>query len=127
MRIIPIADEPSPPFRRWMGHSQAHWEGETLVVETAGFMPDEGFKLARPLYISPNAQVTERFTRLSPTQLMYDFTVVDPDAYTQPWRGQHVFDISSAPMFEYACHENNYSLTNVLMAGRMQDAAKTRK
>lgn len=124
VRIIPIAAAPLPSFRRWMGHSQGHWEGETLVVKTTGFMPDEGFKLSRPLYISHNARVTERFTRLGETQLLYDFTVDDPDAYTQAWRGQHVLDVSQQPMFEYACHENNYSLANILMAGRKQDAVK---
>lgn len=124
VRIIPIADETPPPssFRRWTGHSHASWDGETLVVETQGFMPDEGFKLARPLYISPDARVTERFTRLSETQLLYDFTVDDPAAYTEAWRGQHVFDISTQRMFEYACHENNYALSNILLAGRKQDA-----
>jgi hypothetical protein len=124
VRIIPISDAPPPPFPRWMGHSRGRWEGETLVVETSGFVPGDGFKLARPIWISDAARVTERFTRLSATQLLYDFTVDDPGAYTQAWRGQHVFDISQQRMFEYACHENNYSLSNILMAGRMRDKAR---
>lgn len=122
-RIIPITNDPPPSFRRWNGHSRGRWEGETLVVETAGFVPGDAFKLARPLWISPEARVTERFTRLSETQLLYDFTVDDPIGFTQPWRGQHVFDMSTQRSFEYACHENNYSLANILLAGRKQDAA----
>ena len=124
VRIIPIMDDTPPAFARWMGHSRGRWDDETLVVETRGFVPGDAFKLSRPLWISPDAHVTERFTRLSATQLLYDFTVDDPAAYTQPWRGQQVFDISQQRDFEYACHENNYSLANVLMGGRRFDAAK---
>ena len=123
VRIIPISNEAPPPFRRWMGHSRGRWEGETLVVETRGFVSGDSFKLSRPLFISPDALVVERYTRLSETQLLYDFTVDDPVAYTQTWRGQHVFDISAQREFEYACHEDNHSLINILQGGRVRDAA----
>ena len=127
IRIIPITDKPQPDFRRWMGVSRAHWEGETLVVETKGFMPGDAFKPASPILVSDTAHVTERFTRLSDGELLYEYTVVDPDTFTQTWRVQQVFLESKGPMFETACHENNHSLPNILGGGREADRAAARK
>jgi hypothetical protein len=121
VRIIPITDKPQVSFRRWMGVSRAHWDGETLVVETAGFMPGDAFKPASPILISDKARVTERFTRLSEGELLYEYTVEDPELFTQTWRAQQVFLATDGPMFEAACHENNHSLPNILGGGRQLD------
>ncbi len=128
VRIIPIgADSKPPAFGRWMGTSHGAWEGNTLVVRTSGFVPGDAFKIAAPIYISPNAHVTERFTRLSPDALLYEYTVEDLDIYTQPWRTQQVFTITASRTFETACHEANYSLPNILKGGRTLDGKKAKK
>lgn len=124
VRIIPITDAPQPAFRRWMGVSRGWWEGDTLVVETSGFMPGDAFKPAAAILVGENARVTERFTRLSASEMLYDYTVEDPETFTQTWRAQHVLYATSASVFEYACHEDNHSLANILMGGRMIDARK---
>ncbi len=126
VRIIPITDAPQPAFRRWMGVSRGWWDGDTLVVETAGFMPGDAFKPAAPILVGENAKVTERFTRLSAGEVLYDYTVEDPETFTQPWRVQHVLYATDAPVFEYACHEDNHSLPNILRGGREIDARKPR-
>ncbi len=121
VRIIPVGPFAAPPFPRWMGGSIGHWEGDTLVVETSGFKPGDAFKAPQPVYISANAKVTERFTRVSPTEIVYRFTVEDPDVFTRTWRGEQVFRRTADRMFEYACHEGNYALPNVLAGGRVAE------
>lgn len=101
----------------WMGDSVGRWEGGTLVVETIGFAAAEG--LRSPLYlISPQARVTERFTRLSSEELRYTFTVEDPAIYTRPWSGEVPLRITRAPIYEFACHEGNYSMAGMLAGAR---------
>jgi len=112
--------------RPWMGDSLGHWEGETLVVETTNFNPGDAFKIPMNNYISPQAKVTERFTRVSPTQLRYDFTVDDPKTFTQPWRAEMVFARAKGPIYEYACHEGNYALPGILAGARHEEAAAVR-
>jgi hypothetical protein len=80
------ASHPPPTVRLWMGDSIGHWEGQTLVVETTNFHPQE--RLHGFLLKSPDAVVTERFTRVSKAQILYDVTVDDPATYTVPWRAQ---------------------------------------
>ena len=126
-RIIPITDAPQPGFRRWMGVSRGWWEGDTLVGETAGFMPGDAFKPASPILVGENARVTERFTRLSAGEMLYEYSVEDPETFTQTWRVQHVLYATDAPVFEYACHEDNHSLPNILRGGREMDASKSRQ
>jgi hypothetical protein len=123
VRIIPIAETPAPPFRRWMGTSWARWEGDTLVVETSGFMPGDAFKPASPILVSENARVIERFTRLSDHALLYEFSVEDPDVFSETWSVQHILSATNAPMYEYACHENNHSLPNILLGARVREQA----
>jgi hypothetical protein len=109
-------------MRPWMGDSLGHWEGDTLVVETTNFNPGDAPKVPTPLYVSTDAKVTERFTRIAPTQMLYEFTVDDPKTYTQPWRAQMLFSASKGPIFEYACHEGNYSLPGILAGARREEA-----
>jgi len=109
------------PWRVWGGEPIGHWEKDTLVVETQGFREQEGFR-APVFYASPDARVTERFTRISPTEIRYEFRVEDPVAYTEPWRGEMPFHASSEPMYEYACHEGNNSLPGMLEGARYVEA-----
>ena len=105
------------------GDSIGWWEGATLVVETTNFSELHS-RHAHPAYLSSRAKVTERFTRYSPTQIFYAYTVEDPSFYTQPWRGESSFNATPQPMYEYACHEGNYSLPGILAGARVQEQAR---
>jgi hypothetical protein len=113
--------------RPWLGDSIGHWEGETLVVETTNFNPGDAFKMPMGIYISPGAKVTERFTRASPTQLRYDFAVEDPQAFSKTWRAEMVFAATKGPIYEYACHEGNYSLPGILAGARRDEKVAATK
>lgn len=118
-RIIRIDAPRLPPeMRRWMGDSVGHWEDDTLVVETQGFVPGDAFKPSAPILVSENAKVTERFTRISAGEILYVYTVDDPAIFTQPWRAEMILHATQARMFEYACHEGNHSLVGMLEGGR---------
>lgn len=108
-------------IRPWMGDSIGRWEKGTLVVETTNFNPRDAFHVQFEL--SANTRIVERFTRISATDIFYEFSVQDPALYTQPWRGEMVFRASKDPIYEVACHEGNYSLGGVL-AGARQDEAR---
>jgi hypothetical protein len=109
-----------PAVRPWMGDSVGWWEGDTLVVETTNMHP-QGTEIWSPgggFVTGPKAVVKERFTRKSKDLILYEFTVEDPDTFTGPWRAEMPFRAAAAPLFEYACHEGNYSLANVLAGAR---------
>lgn len=124
-RIIPVAKRAhlAPQIRPWMGDSIGRWEGRTLVVETRNLNPGETYKIPAQIYVSEEAYVTERFTRVSPGEILYEFTVEDPKAFTRTWRGEHIFRASKGPIFESACHEGNYSLPGILAGARREEAA----
>jgi hypothetical protein len=126
VRIIPLRNEPRSAPRRWMGHSIGRWEGETLVVETQGFMLGDVYKPASAILVSENAKVTERFTRVSPSEILYQYTVEDPDVFSRTWRGEQLFYASANSVLETACHEGNYSLPGILAGGREQDRRKAK-
>jgi len=121
-RIIRLADRRHPPsnITPWMGDSVGWWEGDTLVVETTNFNPQESLRpyFAASLFLSPSAKVTERFTRTSASQILYEFTVDDPKVFTQSWRAQMAFNATKGPVYEYACHEGNYALPGILGGAR---------
>ncbi len=121
-RIVRI-DAPRLPaqMHRWMGDSVGRWDGETLVVETLGFVPGDAFKPAAPLLVSHNAHVTERFTRIAPDEILYRYTVEDPETFSQPWSVEMILAATHDRMFEYACHEANLSMTGMLEGGRRQE------
>jgi hypothetical protein len=125
-RIIRLADRTRPPahVRTWMGDSIGWWEGETLVVETVGFHPGESLRpyFGASLYLSPEAKVTERFTRIAEDQILYEFAVDDPKVYTQIWKAQMPLNAAKGPVYEYACHEGNYSLPGILAGARRAEA-----
>jgi hypothetical protein len=111
-----------PSVRPWMGDSVGWWDGATLVVETTNFNPGDALKMPTDLYISASARVVERFSRSGPGDLLYEFTVEDPATFTRTWRAQMAFQRSKGPMFEYACHEGNYSLPGILAGARHEEA-----
>lgn len=124
-RIIEITDDPNPPpdhVRPWFGYSWGHWQGDTLVVETTNLHPDQ----ARPGGARPSSEfrAVERLYLAGPATLNYEFTVEDPATYTRPWSGQVPFNRTPDGVFEYACHEANYSLEGVLSGARAQEEAQ---
>ncbi|MEW5688355.1 MAG: hypothetical protein AB1942_25845 [Pseudomonadota bacterium] len=125
-RIIRLADPKRPPahIRTWMGDSVGRWEGDTLVVETEGFQADESLRpyFGASLYLSPEARVTERFTRISADQILYEFSVDDPKVYSRVWKAEMALNAAKGPMYEYACHEGNYSLPGILAGARKAEA-----
>ena len=131
VRTIPLNAKHEAGLPRWEGDAVGHWEGETLVVETVRQHPlsVDRFVGAGILHLTPAAVVEERFTRTSPTQIRYAFTVDDPSVFTQPWRGELLFNATAEPAYEYACHEGNYALANILRGARKQekDAADAAK
>jgi hypothetical protein len=120
-RVIRMGEShKDPALYQWLGDSVGHWDGDTLVVETRGWNPQHGNY--EPVYLSEKATVTERFTRTGPDELLYEFAIDDPGFYSQPWKGEMVFNTSSGPVYEYACHEGNYALEHILSGARQADA-----
>jgi hypothetical protein len=125
-RIVRLGGEhPPSQVRKWLGDSIGHWDGDTLVVETTNFHPDQSFRAALKhiLLSSPNLTVTERFTRVAHDQIRYEFTMDDPTVYARPWRGELPLRASAGPVYEYACHEGNYALEGILRGARLDEAS----
>ena len=124
-RIIRLHDRTHLPrqIKPWMGDSVGWWEKGTLVVETTGFNPGQSLRsnLLADLYVSSDAVVTERFTRTSADNILYEFTVNDPASYSRPWRAQMPLAAAKGPLFEYACQEGNYSMGGMLAGARKQE------
>lgn len=124
-RTIHLRDEQPPDVLRGIGgYSTGHWEGDTLVVRTTHLRADEPTRgvFGRALVISRQSTITERFTRVSDRELFYQFTIEDPELYTQPWSGEFSMTRFDGPVYEYACHEGNYSLPNILRGGQAEAA-----
>jgi hypothetical protein len=113
-------------IRRWMGDSVGRWDGDTLVIDTTNFTDKTRFRGS-----TENLHVIERLTRIDAKTLLYRFTVEDPDTWDHPWTGEMTWPATSQPIYEYACHEGNYALGDVLRGARRQEAeeatAKTKK
>ena len=123
-RIIPYTDKHRPrALHTVAGDSIARWEGETLVIETISLSEkDRRRAFSNNLIVPADSTVIERLTRLSEKELLYQFTVENPKTYTAPWLGEYSMYRTDKPMFEYACHEANYSLPNILQGARVADA-----
>ena len=121
-RIIPIdgLQHLSDDIRQWMGDSRGHWEGDTLVVETTNFLRETSF---RGGVTTAGLRLVERFTRASNDTLMYEVTIEDSNAWAHPWTYAIPMRRNDQPLFEYACHEGNYGLYNILAGARMKEAA----
>ncbi len=104
----------------WLGDSVGWWEGETLVAETRNVHPVQASRTSTPL--SPQGTVTERFTRISEGELLYQFRVEDPVHYSKPWLGEYAFKPAKGVLYEYACHEGNYAMAGILGGARLKEA-----
>jgi len=115
VRIIPLDNRPHlpPNVRTWLGDSRGRWDGDTLVVDTTNLSDKNSFRGS-----DENMHLVERFTRSSDDTLIYQFTVDDETVFTKSWTAEIPMRKSDDPMFEYACHEGNYSLINVLAGAR---------
>lgn len=121
VRIIRMNGTHSPAaVTSWLGDSVGWWEHDTLVIETKYFSSSSAVRLTRRhvFLVSPQTTVLERFTRVSDHELNYVFTVSDPTYYTRSWTGETHLLRSNHKMFEYACHEGNYAMRNILEAAR---------
>ena len=120
-RIVRLGDRRHAPatVKPWMGDSVGWWEGDTLVVETTNFNRGERWRWnSGYVLIAQDAKVVERFTRTGPTEILYRFRVEDRANYTQAWRGEMPLKAAAGPIYEYACHEGNYALGNILAGAR---------
>ena len=124
-RIIHLDGRPHLPssIRRWMGDSIGHWSGNTLVVDTTNFNDAGGFYGAAGGNFAwdRNLHLVERFSRFDAATLLYQFEIDDPTAFTHPWKGELTMTRSDERIYEYACHEGNYSLVNLLRGYRAAD------
>jgi hypothetical protein len=132
-RIIPLDGRPHlpPNIGQYLGDSRGHWEGNTLVVETTNFNDQTKMEFGRPPFSSirgiGNARVIERFSRIAEDSVMYEFTIDDPMTYTKPWTVQTPWVKTDGPIYEYACHEGNHAVENVLTGARAaEDAARSK-
>lgn len=109
-------------IRRWMGDSVGHWEGDTLVIDTTNFTDKTRFRGS-----TENLHIVEHLTRVDDKTLLYGFTVEDPDTWDRPWSGEYTWPATDQRIYEYACHEANYALGDVLRGARQQEAQEAAK
>lgn len=119
VRIVPLTNRRNPNnLGSPLGDSIGRWEGETLVVETIGMPAKDAIRPLPTLLVPAGATVIERFTRVAPDELLYQYTVVDPSIYAGPWLAEYSLYRSKHRFIEFACHEGNYSLGNILAGAR---------
>jgi hypothetical protein len=117
-RMIRMNAEHLPKtIRKWMGDSVGRWEGDTLVVDTTNFTDKTRFRGA-----SEDLHVIERFTRVAGNALLYRFTIDDPATWARTWSGEFTWPATNELIYEYACHESNYALENILRGARRREA-----
>jgi len=124
-RIIPLDGRPhvSSKIRHYLGDSRGHWDGDTLVVETTNFHPNGNAMGGLFRFADQNLTLTERFTRSGPDAITYEFTVDDPTVWTRKWSAMVPWTRARGNIYEYACHEGNYSLPHMLTAARADERA----
>jgi hypothetical protein len=131
VRVIPLDGRPRLNLPQWLGESRGRWEGDTLAVETTNFVDKSAYWWATSWRAArPTLRLVERFTRIDAETLDYEFTMADPVMFTRPWTARFPLTTNQAsrgvtkgPIYEYACHEGNHSLLNVLRGARMQETA----
>jgi hypothetical protein len=131
VRVVPLDEHPRVDERilQWSGDARGYWDGATLVVETRNFVDDRRWTTSNPMGAVGNTRdlrLVERFTRVDAETLEYEFTVHDPEIWTAPWTATVPMRRSDEPLYEYACHEGNYSVPNILAGERALEAAATR-
>jgi len=121
-RIVPMDGRPHLPqnIRQWKGDSRGRWEGDTLVVDTANFTGKTSFRGS-----GAGMHLVERFTRVDADTLLYEYTIDDSESFETTWSAAIPMTQTEGPMFEYACHEGNYAMVNLLAGGRAQEAEKS--
>jgi len=109
---------------QWMGDSVGEWDGDTLVVRTTNFHEGSSSRgaIRHYFYLQPDSVVEERFTRVADDVIFYEFTVTDPELFSQPWKGEMPLWAAEGPIYEYACHEGNYALPGILRGARRKEA-----
>ena len=119
VRVVPLDERPGldESLAQWSGVSRGYWDGDTLVVETANFDVDRNWRGA-----SSSMRLEERFTRVDADTLEYEYTVTDPETWVAPWTVNLPMVRNDLPLFEYACHEGNYSMETMLTGARTEDA-----
>jgi hypothetical protein len=116
-RVVRIGGEHLPgTIRKWLGDSIGRWDGDTLVVDTTNFTDKTRFRGS-----SENLHIVERFSRIDADTLRYRFTVEDPATWTTAWSGEEAWPATKDLLFEYACHEGNYALGNILRGARLRE------
>ena len=120
-RVIPLdgSDHLPDGVRQWRGDSRGRWEGDTLVIETKNFTDKTSFRGT-----GPGLYLVERFTRVEEGTLVYEYTVTDPASFERPWSVAVPMRKNDLPVFEYACHEGNYGMLNLMVSARSEDARK---
>lgn len=122
-RIVRMNAQHAPPnIRQWLGDSVGHWEGDTLVVDTTNFTEKTGFRGS-----TPDLHVIERFSLMNDHTLLYRFTIDDPKVWTKTWTGEYSWPRANGPIYEYACHEGNYALADILKGARARDKEEAAK
>ena len=122
-RIIRMNATHAPPsVRQWLGDSIGKWEGDTLVVDTTNFTNQTRFRGA-----SDNLHVVERFTRVDQNNILYRVTIDDRSTFSKAWTIEYPFVATKGPIYEYACHEGNYAMSDILGGARKSDAEKEKK
>ena len=120
VRIVPLDGRAHVDLRQWTGDARGHWEGDTLVVETNRFLRETSFRSGQT---DTHLRLIERFTRVSAQTLMYEATIDDPTVWSRPWTYQVPMQRNDQPVYEYACHEGNYGLYNILAGARAEESA----
>ena len=123
-RVIPLNRRPhvGAAVRQWLGDSRGHWEGDTLVVETANYKPRSFMGRS-----SEQLHVVERFSQAGPDTLKYEITINDPGTWTRPWSLMIPLKRANHPMYEYGCHEGNYGMAGILAGARAEERAAGRQ
>lgn len=124
VRVVPLDERPrlNESVRQWSGDARGHWEGDTLVIETANFKAERGWRGS-----SGKMKLIERLKRLDADTLEYTYTVTDPETWTRPWTASTTLRRSDLLLYEYACHEGNYSMGNILSGARAMERAAAQK
>jgi hypothetical protein len=133
VRTIPLDGRPhlASSIHQLAGDSRGHWDGDTLVVDSTNFTNETNFRgppatARQDIFSSPQLHVVERFTRVNEDTIVYRFTVDDPGTWTKPWSGETIMRKTKGPIFEYACHEGNYGLVDILAGARAAEKKRSK-
>jgi hypothetical protein len=123
-RIIRLASDHNPNnMKPWLGDSVGTWEGNTLVVKTINHHPQQKFRagIRHQILVMEDAEIIERFTRVGDNEILYEFEVDDKRAYKDTWKGEMPLRAAQGEIYEYACHEGNYAMANILAGARAEE------